>query len=105
MPVSAVDRLPTADKTRYDTYLQKFATYRNHYRPDARENLENATLYVKEKFESAGLKVNLQNFTTSDTTTGQVCSQTLFAFITYFILSHKMLKINAMQVASKLTNN
>lgn len=75
MPVSAVDRLPEADKTKYETYLHKFETSRNHYEADARENLENATRYIKEKFESAGLKVSLQNFTTSITTTGQVCSK------------------------------
>ena len=75
MPVLAVDRLPEADKAKYVTYLHKFETNRNHYEADARENLENATQYVKEKFESAGLKVSLQNFTTSITTTGQVCSK------------------------------
>ena len=75
MPVSAVDRLPTADKAKYETYLQKFETNRNHYKADARQNLENATQYVREKFETAGLKVSLQNFTTSITTTGQVCSK------------------------------
>ena len=100
MPVSAVDRLPTADKAKYKTYLQKFETNRNHYRADARQNLENATEYVKEKFESAGLTVSLQNFSTSITTTGQV----------NIILSHKILKLNAkwyasMQVVSKLRNN
>jgi len=76
MPVLAVDRLPEADKAKYETYLHKFETNRNHYEADARENLENATQYVKEKFESAGLKVSLQNFTTSITTTGQSVSGT-----------------------------
>ena len=69
-----MERLPAADKAKYSTYLQKFETKRNHYRPDAKQLLENATLYMKEKFESAGLEVKLQNFTTSDTTTGQVCA-------------------------------
>ena len=85
MPVSAVDRLPTADRTKYVTYLQKFATNRNHYREDARKNLETGTQYVKEKFESAGLTVNLQNFSTSITTTGQVCNIIFY----YMALSHK----------------
>ena len=55
-------------------YLGKFETSRNHYVSDSMENLENATLLIKERFESAGLDVKLHNFTTSDTTTGQVCS-------------------------------
>ena len=92
MPVSAVDRLPTADKAKYETYLQRFATNRNHYQADARQNLENATQYVKEKFESAGLTVSLQNFSTSITTTGQVCN---------IMLSHKILKLNAMYLLTE----
>ncbi|KAL9979690.1 hypothetical protein ACROYT_G017390 [Oculina patagonica] len=75
-PVSDAQQLPAADKTKYLNYLKKFETNRNHYRPEARQNLENATLYIKEKFESAGLEVKLQNFTTSDTTTGQSVSGT-----------------------------
>lgn len=73
-PLPAAQNIPAADKTKYTTYLQKFETNRNHYRPEAKQNLENATLFIKEKFESAGLEVKLQNFATDDTTTGQVCS-------------------------------
>jgi len=72
--VSAVDRLPVVDKTRYQTSLKEFETSRNHYRPDSIENLKNATLLIKEKFEKVGLDVKLHNFTTSDTTTGQSVS-------------------------------
>ena len=70
--VSVAERIPAADKTKYETYLKKFETSRTHYRPDGRENLQNATLYMKEKFESVGLDAKLQQFVTSDTTTGQV---------------------------------
>ena len=72
LSVSAADRIPVADKRKYEMYLERFETSRTHYRPDGKENLQNATIFMKEKFESVGLDVDLQNFTTSDTTTGQV---------------------------------
>lgn len=74
--VSAVERLPAADKAKYKKYLEIFETSRNHYRPNSMENLKNATILMKEKFEGAGLEVKLHNFTTRDTTTGQSVSGT-----------------------------
>ncbi|XP_027054846.1 uncharacterized protein LOC113681912 [Pocillopora damicornis] len=73
---AAADRIPVADKRKYEMYLERFETSRTHYRPDGKENLQNATIFMKEKFESVGLDVDLQNFTTSDTTTGQTASGT-----------------------------
>ena len=87
--VSAVNRLPAADKTKYKTYLQKFETSRNHYRQDSREELKNATLLLKEKFESAGLDVKLHNFTTSDTTTGQVSGSTFIYYVAELVHGEK----------------
>lgn len=95
LSVSAADRIPVADRSKYEMYLEKFETSRTHYRPDGKENLQNATIFMKEKFESVGLDVELQNFTTSDTTTGQVS-----CYVTLIELAH--IQLFAEAVASRL---
>jgi hypothetical protein len=63
--------LSAATKTKYQTYLKEFENQRGHVEtiPALDQNRNNVTLFLKSKFEAAGLTVHLQNFSSTETNT------------------------------------
>ncbi|XP_031553813.1 uncharacterized protein LOC116290842 [Actinia tenebrosa] len=70
--------MPSATKSKYETYLKEFDNQRGQNPGNAQfeANKKGAILFMKSKFEAAGLTVHLQNFSSTDTNNGKAVNGT-----------------------------